>query len=104
MLHFAEHQALEFFLRAIQVIKEWASLSRATYLLDSVLMMRECCTGLTLWMPTSSLICLEKSRMVYHFKPMPFLEGVLYSAVFEGVFPRTSYFTQGANIVLRVDE
>jgi len=84
MLHFAEHQALEYFLQAVQVIKGWASLSSAIYLFDSVLMMRECCTGLTLWMPTSSLICLEKSGMVYHFKSLPFLEGVLYSAVFEG--------------------
>ena len=76
MLHFAEHQALESFLQAILVLKGWAaSLSRATYLLDSVLMMRECCTGLTLWMPTSSLICLEKSLLGLSLQATAFSRG-----------------------------
>ena len=75
MLHFAVHQALESFLRAVQVIKGWASLSRATYLLDSVLIKRECCTGLTLWMPASSLICLEKSLLGLSLQATTFSRG-----------------------------
>ena len=75
MLHFGVHQAFEYFFQAVQVIKGLASLSRATYLLDSVLMMRERCTGLTLWMPTLSLICLEKSLLGLSLQATTFSRG-----------------------------
>ena len=75
MLHFGVHQAFEYFFQAVQVIKGLASLSRATNLLDSVFMIRERCTGLTLWMPTLSLICLEKSLLGLSLQATAFSRG-----------------------------